>query len=104
MTNFAKQIINLKTSIEVQKNSIVSKTITTNSNSSLTLFAFDAGQSIAAHTAPVDAVVQVVEGDVRIVISGEEFILKEGEIILMPKHEPHELLALSPFKMALFKV
>lgn len=104
MGGFKKQIINLKGSITVQKDSIVSKTITENKDSSLTLFAFDKGQSIAAHTAPVDAVVQAVEGEVRIVISGEEFLLKEGDIILMPKGEPHELLALTPFKMALYKV
>lgn len=104
MTNFAKQIINLKNSIDYQENSIISKTITTNENSSLTLFAFDKGQSIAAHSAPVDAVVQDVEGEVEITISGEKFNLKEGDIILMPKGEPHGLIAKTKFKMALFKV
>lgn len=62
MSNFEKQIINLKKSIDVQTNSIVSKTITESEDSSLTMFAFDKGQSIAAHTAPVDAVVLAVEG------------------------------------------
>lgn len=102
--NFAKKIINLKNSIDYQENSIVSKTITTNKDSSLTLFAFDAGQSIASHSAPVDAVVQVVEGEVEITISAEKFYLKEGDIILMPKGEPHGLEAKTKFKMALFKV
>ncbi len=105
MTNaFAKKILNLKESIEYQENSIVSKTITNNTNSSLTLFAFDSGQSIASHSAPVDAVVQSIEGEVEITISGEKFNLKEGNIILMPKGEPHGLVALTKFKMALFKV
>ncbi len=101
---FAKKILNLKNSIDYQENAIVSKTITTNSNSSLTLFAFDEGQSIAAHSAPVDAVVQAVEGEVEITISGEKFNLIEGDIILMPKGEPHGLVASTKFKMALFKV
>lgn len=104
MNTFAKKVINLKSSIEYQENSIVSKTVTNNTNSSLTLFAFDEGQSIASHSAPVDAVVQAIEGDVEITISGEKFNLKEGDIILMPKGEPHGLVALSKFKMALFKV
>ncbi len=102
--NFSKKIINLKNGIDYQENSIVSKTITTNENSSLTLFAFDAGQSIASHSAPVNAVVQAVEGEVEIIISGEKFNLKEGDIILMPKGEAHALEAKTKFKMALFKV
>ncbi len=102
--NFAKKVLSLKNSIDYQENSIVSKTITTNENSSLTLFAFDKGQSIAAHSAPVDAVVQSIEGEVEIVISGEKFNLSEGDIILMPKGEPHSLDAKTKFKMALFKV
>lgn len=102
--NFAKKIINLKENIDYQDNSIVSKTITTNGNSSLTLFAFDKGQSIASHSAPVDAVVQAVEGEVEITISDEKFYLKEGDIILMPTGEPHGLEAKTKFKMALFKV
>lgn len=102
--NFTKKVINLKSCIDYQENAIVSKTITTNENSSLTLFAFDAGQSIASHSAPVDAVVQTVEGEVEITISNEKFYLKEGDIILMPKGEPHGLEAKTQFKMALFKV
>lgn len=104
MTSFEKQIINLKKSIEVQANSIVSKTITESDDSSLTMFAFDKGQVIAPHTAPVDAVVLDVEGEVEITISGEKFLLREGDIILMPKNEPHSLTALSEFKMLLYKV
>lgn len=105
MTNtFAKKIINLKNGIEYQENSIVSKTIVTSTDSSLTLFAFDKGQAIASHSAPVDAVVQAVEGEVEITISNEKFLLKEGDIILMPKGEPHGLVALTKFKMALYKV
>ena len=99
MTNFEKQVIDLKSAIDVQENAVVSKMLTANTASSLTLFA-----SIATHTAPVNAVVQVIEGEVEITISDEKFILKEGEIILMPEGEPHSLLALTPFKMVLFKV
>lgn len=102
--NFTKKIINLKESIDYQGNAIVSKTITSSSDSSLTLFAFDEGQAIDSHSAPVNAVVQAVEGEVEITISGEKFNLKEGDIILMPKGEPHALEAKTKFKMALYKV
>jgi len=102
--NFEKKIINLKGSIDYQENAIVSKTVTSAGNSSLTLFAFDKGQAIDSHSAPVNAVVQAIEGEVDITISGEKFELKEGDIILMPKGEPHALEAKTKFKMALYKV
>lgn len=71
--NFAKKIINLKNCIEYQGNSIVSMTITTNKDSSLTLFAFDKGQSIASHSAPVDAVVQTIEGKLKLLFRMKNF-------------------------------
>lgn len=104
MNPFAKKIINLENSIDYQDNAIVSKTITDNTDSSLTVFAFDEGQSIAGHSAPVDAVVLNIEGEMEITISGEKFILKKGDMILMPKGEPHALLAKTKNKMVLFKV
>ncbi len=105
MNTFAKKIINIENMIDYQDGAIVSKTITDNTkNSSLTVFAFDAGQSIAGHSAPVDAVVQNIDGEVEITISGEKFTLKKGDMILMPKGEPHALQAKTKFKMILFKV
>lgn len=101
---FTKKIVNLKESISYQENSIVSKTITSSNDSSLTLFAFDKEQAIDSHSAPVNAVVHAIEGEVEVTISGEKFNLSEGNIILMPKGEPHALKATTKFKMALFKV
>ena len=47
-------------------------------------FAFDDGQGLSEHTAPFDALVQVVEGETEIVISGLPHRLQGGEMILMP--------------------
>lgn len=102
--NFLKQVISLKNNIDYQENSIVSKTLITKENNSVTLFAFDKGQEISAHSAPVDAMVQAIEGEVEITISGEKFNLKEGNIIIMPKGEPHALIAKTKFKMMLVKI
>lgn len=104
MKNFEKKVLKLNSLIEYQENSIVSKTIATNGDTSLTLFAFDNGQSIDTHSAPVDALVECIEGEVEITISGKKFKLKDGEAILMPKGEPHGLEAISKFKMLLFKI
>ncbi len=100
----SKKIINLKGNIDYLENSIVSKIIVSDNGSSLTLFSFDEGQAIDTHMTLANTVVQALEGEVQITISSGEFNLKEGEIILMPKGEPHSLKAKTKFKIALFKV
>jgi quercetin dioxygenase-like cupin family protein len=67
----------------------------------VTLFAFDEGQGLSEHTAPFDAMVYSLEGEVEITISGKKFLLKKGEMIIMPANEPHALKATKQFKMLL---
>lgn len=87
--------------INYQKGAVVSKTIIEKNTGTVTLFAFALGQGLSEHTAPFDALVQVLDGEVEIRISGKPFHLKQGEIIIMPAHEPHALKAVSNFKMLL---
>ena len=53
----------------------------------MTLFSFDKGEEIPTHAAAGDAMVTVLEGVGKFTVGGKEFILKEGEtiIILCPK-------------------
>jgi quercetin dioxygenase-like cupin family protein len=87
--------------VDYQKEAIVSKTIIEKNTGTVTLFAFDTGQGLSEHTAPFDALVQVLDGEVEIIISGKPFHLKQGAMIIMPAHEPHALKAVSHFKMLL---
>ncbi len=87
--------------VNYQKEAVVSKTIIDKNTGTVTLFAFDMGQGLSEHTAPFDALVQVLDGEVEIRISGKPFHLKQGEIIIMPAKEPHALKAVSNFKMLL---
>lgn len=87
--------------VNYQKGAVVSKTIIEKNTGTVTLFAFDMGQGLSEHTAPFDALVQVLDGEVEIRISGKPFHLKQGEIIIIPAHEPHALKAVSDFKMLL---
>lgn len=87
--------------VDYQKDAVVSKTIIDKKTGTVTLFAFVMGQGLSEHTAPFDALVQVLEGEVEIKISGEPFYLKQGEIIIMPANKPHALKAVSNFKMLL---
>lgn len=87
--------------IEYSKDSIVSKTILNKSVGTITLFAFDEDQSLSEHTAPYDAMVQVLDGTARITIDKEDKIVKQGQIIVMPANVPHAVGAESRFKMLL---
>ena len=80
---------------------MVSKTLIDKKTGTVTLFAFAQGQGLSHHTAPFDALVQVLDGEAEIRISGTSFDLKPGEIIVMPANEPHALKAIKQFKMML---
>ena len=68
---------------------------------SVTVFAFDEGQGLSEHTAPFDALVQVLEGVVEITIAGKIHHLHGGELIPTPAQQPHALKALQRYKMIL---
>ncbi len=102
MSNFEHSTkINFKTNIEYSANSIVSKRVLEKPTGNISLFAFDKGQHLSEHTAPFDAMVQLVEGQAKITIAGEAFSMGEGETIIMPANIPHAVFATEKFKMLL---
>lgn len=84
-----------------QKGAVVSRTLVDEKTGTVTLFAFDEGQRLSEHTAPFDAVVNIIEGEAEITISGEAMRLCGGEMVIMPASEPHSVSAVKPFKMIL---
>ena len=84
-----------------QDGSVVSRTLINKKTGTVTFFAFDKGQSLSEHTAPFDALVQVLEGEVKITINKIEYNLPEGFSIIMPANIPHGLRAVKRFKMLL---
>jgi len=90
--------------IENQKDSVVSKTLVTKPSGTVTLFAFDKGQSLSEHTAPFDALANVVEGEAEITILGKKNLVSVGELILMPANQPHAIVALERMKMMLIMI
>ncbi len=87
--------------VSYQEGSVVSKTLIKKKTGTVTLFAFDEGEGLSEHTAPFDALVCVLDGEVKITISGKPVRLKQGEMIIMPANEPHALKAVNTFKMML---
>ena len=84
-----------------QEAAVVSRQITKTDGGNVTLFAFDKDQGLSEHTAPFDALVQILEGQAQVTISGKLFELKTGDAIIMPANEPHALKAVQKFKMLL---
>ena len=95
------QATRLSDLVNYQEGSIVSRTIINKKTGTVTLFAFDRGQGLSEHITPFDALVYLLDGEVEIVISGQVHHLKEGEMIIMPAHQPHALKAVHKFKMVL---
>jgi quercetin dioxygenase-like cupin family protein len=93
--------LDVKTLVEYSANSIVSKTLIDTKAGTITLFSFDAGQALSEHTAPYDAVVQIVDGDAEITIGGNAVPASAGNMVIMPANIPHGLQATKRFKMLL---
>jgi len=87
--------------IDYQENAVVSREIIRKETGTVTIFAFDKGEGLSEHTAPFDAMVQIVDGTAEIIISGNKNIVKTGEMIIMPANDPHALNAVEKFKMVL---
>ena len=99
-----QKVSNVKDMVAYQEGSIVSKEIIKKPTGTVTIFAFDQDQGLSEHTAPFDAMVYVLDGEVEIIISGEAHHLREGEMIIMPGGKPHVLRAVRRFKMMLVMV
>ena len=94
----------LAKAVEIQPESVVSRTMINQKNGTVTLFGFDQEQGLSEHTAPYDALVQVIEGEMDISISRESFHVKTGEMIIMPANQPHALKAILPTRMMLVMI
>jgi quercetin dioxygenase-like cupin family protein len=95
------EILELAQMAAYQDGSVVSRQITKAEAGNVTLFAFDAGQELSEHTAPFDALVQVLDGEAEIFISGNPNHLKTGQAIILPAGQTHAVKAPQKFKMLL---
>ena len=84
-----------------QEGAVVSRTLLKRGGGTVTLFAFDEGQSLSEHTTPFDALAQVLEGEATITIAGTPLTVSAGEMVLMPANQSHAVAAARRFKMLL---
>ena len=95
------KVLHVTELVAYQDGAVVSRTLVNQQTGTVTLFAFDAGQELSEHTAPYDALVEVLDGETAITIAGQPFELKAGEVIIMPAHQSHAVQAVTKFKMML---
>ena len=95
------KIFSFSDSVEYSDGGIVSKTVLKKQTGNISLFSFGKGEALSEHTAPFDAVIQVVDGKGEIIIGGKSFFLKAGQSIIMPANITHAVKAVDKFKMVL---
>ena len=98
------EVWNLEDMLKYQDGAIVSRTLVEKDQGMVTLFAFDMGQGLSEHTSPYDALAHILDGEVEISIEGEKFIVKAGEMLMMPANKPHALQSITRFKMSLIMI
>ena len=101
MDNNPAQVSRVVDMVGYQDGAVVSRTVLKQPAGNVTLFAFDMGQELSEHTAPYDALVQVLDGEAEITIAGRPHRLRAGDMIVMPANQPHAVKAASRFKMML---
>ena len=94
-------VLNFDRLIDYSDGGVISKQVLKSEAGNITLFSFDKGQGLSEHTAPFDAMVQVLDGEVEITLGGKSLKVKAGETVIMPANIPHALHAAERFKMLL---
>jgi quercetin dioxygenase-like cupin family protein len=95
------EVFNFAGSVDYATGAIVSKTVLKKETGNISLFAFDKGEALSEHTAPFDALIQVVDGTGQIIIGGKPYEVTSGNSIIMPANIPHAVKATERFKMIL---
>ena len=97
----AGKALGLANLVSYAAESIVSRTLVENRAGTVTVFAFAAGQGLSEHTAPFDALVEVLDGEGRFTVGGRPNRVTAGQALLMPANVPHAVEARRRFKMLL---
>ena len=98
------RVFKLKDVADYQEQSVVSREVIRKPNGTMTVFALDKDEGRSEHTASFDAVVYILEGEAEIRIDGIPYVVKEGEMLIMPANKPHALRAITRYKMLLMMI
>lgn len=80
----------------------LAKLATTESYNIIAL-SFHENQILAKHTTPVDAFLVGLKGEALVTIGVQEYTLKEGDFLKLPKEIPHEVKGITNCDLILVK-
>jgi quercetin dioxygenase-like cupin family protein len=98
------KVFNVSSMVDYADGGVVSKELIHSDSGSVTMFSFDAGQRLSEHSAPYDAVVQVVDGEMELSVDGTPHVVKSGELFVIPNGARHSVYAKRRFKMIITMV
>lgn len=87
-----------------QEGSVVSRTIINKNEGTVTIFAFDEGQRLSTHSAPFDALAEIIDGIGIFTIEGAAHEVTAGRQIILPANKPHAVAGIGRFKMVLVMI
>jgi quercetin dioxygenase-like cupin family protein len=104
LKELSSKAVDFEEVVDYSDGSVVSKTLIDEDEGTITLFAFDKGQTLSEHSAPFHAFVQVIDGKGTFIIDKEPVEAQEGQWVLMPADIPHAVEANERFKMVLVMI
>ena len=98
------EVHDLAAQIENGEDRVHFKNIFANGNGGVALVAFKAGQKLDTHTAPVEVMITVLEGEIEFTMLDRTMDIKTGQFVLMGAEVPHSVVAKADTKMMLTKI
>jgi quercetin dioxygenase-like cupin family protein len=92
---------NLSKQVEIPRDGTLSRTIYRDDYVKIVLFGFAGGQELSQHTAAVPAIVEILQGDARVTLDGEEKELSAGSWVYMEAKLSHAVYARTDVVMLL---
>ncbi len=94
-------IADLAAQVDIPADGILSRTLYSDDQVKVVLFAFDAGQELSEHTASTPAILHVLQGEARLTLGHDSMEARAGAWVHMPAQLQHSLSATTPVVMLL---
>jgi quercetin dioxygenase-like cupin family protein len=90
-------VAQLDSSFQFAERGIVSKTLHESPGVKVLLMCFEPGQALSAHTAPFEAIVQILQGTADFTLGEKVYDAKPGALYVMPPGLIHAVVAKERF-------
>lgn len=87
--------------VQIPEQGILSRTLHNDDYLKLVIFGFSAGHELSAHTAPMPATIQILQGRAQVTLGEETRVLEADSFIYLPPQLKHAIVAETPLVMLL---